>query len=100
MTKFSESEKRLSSPIGSENEVAVDDDANRKSRADGDRPLDVEVSADDLLAGLIEACRGAAPKRLEQVVLRVGRAAQRTAVEFWRGRTPSSTTFRISSLMS
>jgi hypothetical protein len=41
--------------IGREYEVAIDDHADRKSRPDGDGRLDVEVAANDLLAGLVQA---------------------------------------------
>jgi len=42
--------------IGFEHEIPVDDHAYWKSRPDRQRRLDVEIAADDLLAGLVSAC--------------------------------------------
>jgi hypothetical protein len=41
--------------IGFEYEIPVDDHTHRKSRPDREHRLDVEIAADDLLAGLVDA---------------------------------------------
>jgi hypothetical protein len=49
--------------IRREYEIAVDNHTDRKAGPDRDGRLNVEVAADDLLAGLIEAVGAAAPSR-------------------------------------
>ena len=50
--------------IGREDTVARDDDANGKTRANGQRRLDIKIAADDLLASLVETLRAATTQRL------------------------------------
>jgi hypothetical protein len=56
-------EQGLSTLIGREDEVAIDDHPHRKARADGDGRLDVEVALCDLLTCLTEAVAAALAKR-------------------------------------
>src|SRR5262245_53236800 len=76
--------------VGCEDEVAIDDDADRKSRPDGDGRLDVEISAHDLLAGLVEAVGGAAPERGHHGAVVVGCSEFRAVVEEGFRRAASS----------
>src|SRR5208337_4248876 len=66
---------RTSALIGFENEIPVDDHAHRKPRPDRQRRLDVQIAANDLLAGLIDAlgrARTQSPDESALVVLRTG----------------------------
>jgi hypothetical protein len=53
----------MSALIRRKHEVAVDDHAHRKAGPDGDCRLDIEIAANNLLTGLIETVRAAAPER-------------------------------------
>ena len=59
----------MSASVGCENEIARHDHPNGKARPDREGPLDVKLPLDDLLTGLADAVGGAAPDRLDQVVL-------------------------------
>src|SRR5258708_5361499 len=72
--------------VGCKDEVAIDNDADRKSRPDGDGRLDVEVAAHDLLAGLVEAVRAATPERRHDGAVVVGGAKFRANAEHSRER--------------
>ena len=50
-------------------EVAIDDHAHRKSGADRQRRLNIEIPAHDPLADLIKTLRSAPPDRLDEIVL-------------------------------
>src|SRR5262252_1520877 len=70
--------------VGCEDEVAIDDDADRKARPDGDGRLDVEIAPHDLLAGLVEAVGGAAPERCHDGAVVVGCSEFRADAEHGR----------------
>src|SRR5215471_395302 len=72
--------------IGREYEVATNNHADRKSRPDGDGRLDIEISAHDLLAGLVEAVGGAAPERCHDGAVVVGCSEFRADAEHGRER--------------
>jgi hypothetical protein len=56
-------EHGLSTLVGCEDEVAIDDHPHRKPRADGEGRLDIEVALCDLLTCLTEAVAAALAKR-------------------------------------
>lgn len=60
--------------IGREHEVAIDDDAHREAGPDRDRRLDVEVTSNDLLPGLVQAVAAAAPESSHDAIVVVGGA--------------------------
>src|SRR5215470_17093148 len=64
-----------------EHKVAIDDDADRKTGPDGDRRLDVEIAAHDLLACLVETVGAAAPERSDNGAIIVGCAKLRADAE-------------------
>ena len=59
----------LSSAIGPEHEILVDDHAQRPTGADGDGRLDVEVSLGDALASAVGVLLGGFPQRPDQIAL-------------------------------
>src|SRR3546814_208649 len=59
----------LSSAIGPEHEVLVDDHAQGPTGADGDGRLDVEVPLGDALAGAVGVLLSGFPQRPDQVAL-------------------------------
>ena len=70
--------------IGLEHEIAVDDHAHRKSGPDRQRRLDVEIAADDLLTGLVDALGSALRKawtRAFSLLLRAGLRSDAEQVE-------------------
>src|SRR3546814_10875333 len=74
----------LSSAIGPEHEVLMDDDAQRPAGADGDGRLDVEVPLGDALAGAVGVLLCGFPQRPDQIALlaaeaQLGRSEEHTS---------------------
>ena len=67
--------------IGCKDEIAIDDDANRKPRPDGERRLDIEIAAHDLLPGLVEGITAAAPQRSNNIAIGIAGAELRADAE-------------------
>jgi hypothetical protein len=44
--------------VGLQHQVAIDDHAHRKTRPDRERRLDIEITLNDFLPGLIQAIAG------------------------------------------
>ena len=62
-----------SASVGFEYEVASYDHPHGEARADGERRLDRELTAHDLLTGVVDSVLGAALDGLDEFVLIVGR---------------------------
>src|SRR5690606_20060920 len=62
----------ISASVGLEDEVAGDDDANRKAGPDGQRRGDVQLAADDLLAGVVDRVLTTIADSLDQPIVVVG----------------------------
>src|SRR5260370_5368895 len=69
-----------------EYEIAVDDDPHRETGPDRNRRLNVEVAADDLLPGLIQAVGAATPQRRYDGAVVVGGAEVRADAKHRRER--------------
>ncbi len=59
----------ISPSVPLENEIAIDDNAHRKSRTDGQRRLNIEAATDNLLAGLIQRVRCSVPQCLDNCTI-------------------------------
>src|SRR5215475_6926172 len=71
--------------IWREHEVPIDNHADRKAGPDGDRRLDVEIAANDLLAGLVEAIGAPLLRRRTATVLPTSPAATKLSRRMrWR----------------
>ena len=64
----------FSSPVRLEDQVAIDDHPDWKSGSDRQRWLYIEITADHLLARLVQGIRGTQPQRLKdtRIVAAVG----------------------------
>jgi len=71
----------LSSAIGPEHEIPVDDHAQRPAGADGDGRLDVEVPLGEALARAVGVLLGGFPQRPDQVALLAAEAQLRADAE-------------------
>src|SRR6185312_4815232 len=71
----------MSTSIRFEDKIARDDYTDREARPYGQRWRDVELAADDLLAGLVDALRRALTQGLNNVAVVPGRTGLRTNAE-------------------
>src|ERR1700738_5416907 len=58
--------------VGFEDEIKVDDHADRETRPDRERRLNIEITLDDFLPGLIHAFARPAAKRLDDIAVVTG----------------------------
>src|SRR3546814_21119901 len=59
--------------VGFKHQVSRDNHADREAGSDGQRRRDIELPADDLLAGIVDRVLAAVADRLNQAVVVIGR---------------------------